>query len=851
MSKTLTEVWSQVTAYLDAGLSIIPVRDKAEIVNGNKYEPKTPYYKWREYQERHITREELWELMDEKDTTAIAVVCGKISGNLEIIDVDVKYKPGIDAVLLTDIKKFYPQLFSRLRIHRSRSGGLHFLYFISGGKVPGNMKLAGREATQEEVQAQIDKGVKRPNKEINFLETRGEGGYALIPPSMGYEVHTDNPIPVITWEERCSLIALCQTYNEVVKEAPKPKPTKSQDSYYSENPFEHFNNTADPTELAEMFGWKFSHENQRFIWYTRPGKTSGVSMSWNKDKRIYFVFTSSTELQPNRGYHASTLLAELRHGGDKKATYKDLVDRGYGIVKPKLEERIVKRAVVNGDDIPKNFSEDAKKTFQDLKISYQEEYPYGIFWEYDSEKSKYKISREDLYNIAFSLGYRSYREGIVKIDGSVVATIDTQDFFDGIKDYIKEEDAGEYTDICNAYEAFMQNSGKYTISRLKQLDDSVIVKDTPSAAFKFFRNCYIKITKDGIEKLPYEGLDGLVWQHKLIDRVWVDSPPDQCVYRDYLVNAVGIEGNVPDIVKKAIGYLCHEYKAENTGYIIVLVEMVADPMDGGGSGKNIFGNILKGSTSVCTVPGSMVQFNEKFLQPWNYQNVYFLADIPKKIDWPFLKEMATGTGILKKLYRDEISLESSEMPKILMNTNFSYEDFDGGLKRRIIPIEFTDFYTKSGGVDVTHGKMFPGDFTEEDWAGFDHYIADCLQIYFKDNCKLKNEGLTKAGWEKKFRNSYGEMTFDFIEDNIEQWVFGGFITIKDFNNTYGQFCDENDIPLRYRAGAKLMNMALKDYCDHHGYHFEPRTQRRVNGVSTKVKVFRKIDDDIEDIEVPF
>lgn len=833
---SLSEVWGQVSSLLQSGISIIPVRDKDETnKNGDTFVAKSPYYKWKEFQRRIMSQEELWQMMDEKDTQAIAMICGKISGNMEVIDIDVKYKPGIDAILFNDIRSFYPDLYSRLRIHKTPSGGYHLLYFIEGENAPGNMKLAGRLASEDEIELQKAKGVKRPNKEVNFLETRGEGGFVLCPPSMGYTVHKDNPIPTITWNERCGLIRLCESYHEIIKTAPKPKPTKSQDSYYSENPFDHFNRSADPTQLIESFGWKFSHQNSQFIWYTRPDKQRGVSASWNKTKQIFYIFTSSTELQSNKGYHPATMLGELRFNGDFKETYSHLVKEGYGKVKHKIEQQIIKNAVVNNKGIPSNFSEDAKKLFNDLKISYKEDHPFGVFWEIDYKTEKYVISRENLYTVANSLGFRLYREQVVRIEGSIVSIQEDSNFFDTLKEYIREDEEQEYIKICNAYESFIQKSGMFTITRLRPFDDSAIIKDTADKAFKFYRNCYIEITATELISHDYNNVNGLIWQHKLLDREWTEDSPKDSIYRDYLRNSVGIN----DTVLKTIGYLSHDFKAENTGYIIVLTEIVPDPKDGGGSGKNIFGNILKSTTTVCTVPGSMVQFNEKFLQPWNFQSVYFLADIPKKIDWSFLKEMATGSGILKKLYKNEQSIESGDMPKLLLNTNFSFDDADGGLKRRIIPIEFTSYYTNSGGVDVTHGKMFPGDFTQEDWAGFDHTIADCIQMLLKDGGKLKASELTKSGWEKKFKNQYGEMTFEFISENIKNWVKIGYIKTKDFTELYNSFCIENDVGFKFRAGSRLMNMAIKDYCDHYGHYYDSSIQKKIDGFNYKVKLFEK------------
>ena len=84
----LKDVWSEISWYLSKGISLIPVRDQKQ---GN-YEAKTPYGKsWKQYQTTIITKEDLWFQMDQQhNTTAIGILGGKVSGNLEIIDIDVK-----------------------------------------------------------------------------------------------------------------------------------------------------------------------------------------------------------------------------------------------------------------------------------------------------------------------------------------------------------------------------------------------------------------------------------------------------------------------------------------------------------------------------------------------------------------------------------------------------------------------------------------------------------------------------------------------------------------------------------------------------------------------------------------
>jgi hypothetical protein len=138
----LSAVFGQVQELLSAGISIVPVRDKAETKQDGTIIPaKVAYSGWKKYQSEIISKEALWYEMDKFNTTAIAMVCGAVSGNLEIIDIDCKHWAGIDGRLFSDIKQIYPDLWYRLRIHRTPSGGYHILYRIADGKAEGNKKL--------------------------------------------------------------------------------------------------------------------------------------------------------------------------------------------------------------------------------------------------------------------------------------------------------------------------------------------------------------------------------------------------------------------------------------------------------------------------------------------------------------------------------------------------------------------------------------------------------------------------------------------------------------------------------------------------------------------------------------
>ncbi|MDQ1139461.1 bifunctional DNA primase/polymerase [Pedobacter agri] len=859
---TLSQVWSHVETFLADGISLIPVRDKDE---KNKYGEvlvaKSTYGKWKEFQTRRMDKTELWRAMEERDTTAVAIICGKVSGNMEVIDIDVKYNPGIDAILFADLQSFYPDLFAKLRIHKTPSGGYHIIYRVDESHpVPGNLKLAGRMATDQEIQAQLDRGLKRPNKEVNFLETRAEGGYILAPPSLGYSVHQDHPIPLLSWEERCSIIRLCESYTTIIKEAPKPTLTKKEDEWYDENPFEHYNRTVNPTQVVADFGWKYLRENAQFIWYTRPDKQRGVSLSWNKQKHIFYVFTSSTELQANKGYHPSTIMAELGFAGDKKQAYKWLTDNGFGIVKPSVEASVVKKAAHAGKGLPSNFSDNAKQLLEQQTEQLKKDHPYGEFIKYDYESEKLTVSYESLLYVAKMLGLYNYEGLVVHVVDHTIELISDRKFQDILKAYIKAEEVEEYEKLCDVFEKFLKENTKYVSSRLPLLPEEKICRDSRSECFKFYKNGYLHITPYKMDFTDYSKFDKLVWTDKIQDRNWTDKTGGRFV--EYL-NLALVK---PDAAKPILGYLSHEFKDETTGYIIVLTEACKDPKLGGGSGKNVFCNLLKLTTTYLSKPGGQGKFDEKFFQVWNNQKVFGISDLPKNFDFKAFKEPATGSFIQKKLYKDEIEVPVEKTPKFIMQTNYSFTDSDGGLIRRIIALEFTDFFTKCGGLDVHFGVHFPKGWTDQDYAGFDNYIAECIQVWMKGNCKLKPTELTEQGWLKKFELNYGEVASGFIVDCFNDIIADGEITNERFKKLISDYNNENNIPKHYEAKYKSISDGLAYYCENFGIEVKTDQTIRTSQVSTAkgrkfkssseigkshLEAAQKIKSDNSEEEIPF
>ena len=144
------ELWNGMHFYYDMGLSMIWSRVETEIVNGIERTPKTPVGRWKAAQINRFTLKELSRVMHGSAVQiAPTIVCGQVSGNLEIIDVDVKHWIGIDVIYFSEIKSLYPALFKRLRIHQTSSGGYHILYRGIEPLNEGNRKLATQKEVKE------------------------------------------------------------------------------------------------------------------------------------------------------------------------------------------------------------------------------------------------------------------------------------------------------------------------------------------------------------------------------------------------------------------------------------------------------------------------------------------------------------------------------------------------------------------------------------------------------------------------------------------------------------------------------------------------------------------------------
>lgn len=319
----LTELVNSALTYRQAGLQALPSQPG-----------KRPISNWKEYQHGLLTEQGLIDLFNtHSDKVAgVGLVVGKISGGLEVIDVDVKYD--ITGTLYEDFKRLIddnlPELIGSWAIGKTKNGGYHIYY--RAADIGGSRKLARRPTTDEERE-------KNPDEKVKVLiETRGEGGFIIVAPTEGYTIiegDLSNP-PVLTAEQRTNLFSIARSFDEEKEAEPvRPQDPRSKPTGEGLSPFADYNQRGDVIDVLTRHGWTTVSRQGQKIHLKRPGdsdaKTSG---NFHEGLRKFYVFSSSTEFEAERAHSPSDVYILLECHGDKSRASKELRDMGYGTSEP-------------------------------------------------------------------------------------------------------------------------------------------------------------------------------------------------------------------------------------------------------------------------------------------------------------------------------------------------------------------------------------------------------------------------------------------------------------------------------------------------------------------------------------
>lgn len=334
----MTDVREAALWWARAGFCVLPTKhhDKAPAVNT-----------WRQYVKTKgsvsVPAAPSPQIVDRwfaGEQSGLGLILGATSGNAEMFEFEGR---AIAEGLFVDFGAFAEtngagEVWERLKkgyVEKTPSGGLHFVFRVTGGPALGNTRLAARPSSVIEL-------ADHPDQPIQVLiETRGEGGFVVIAPSTmpgrAWVQTGHGEIVTLTVEERDHLYAVARMF-DAVPEYVRKEVVAREKQEGQVSPLDDFRARTDWADILEPQGWTHVglKSDGRDAWL-RPGKdfSEGWGLSattGNTDGKSdsLYIFSTSSDLPALTGLSKEFVWAHYNAGGDISEAARNLREQGYG-----------------------------------------------------------------------------------------------------------------------------------------------------------------------------------------------------------------------------------------------------------------------------------------------------------------------------------------------------------------------------------------------------------------------------------------------------------------------------------------------------------------------------------------
>jgi hypothetical protein len=310
--------------WYDAGCCVVP---------SHQDRSKRPHTSWSKYQTERPSWLQVREWLDSGEFDGIGVITGRVSGNLELLEIEghAIAAGAMDKLMATAAQYESDDLLRRVLsgcTGRSAGGGMHTFIKVTDEPALPNTRLAYDQT-----------------KKI-LAETRGEGGFAIVAPTPArtghepgskYEFLTRGPeaIAEVTGEDRDvlhMLFTLALDDRPTWDETPQPEQVHVERD--GSSPGDQYAASTSWDDILIPAGWVKVYTGHRDgnpqVYWRRPGKADGISATTGGPGDHLYVFSSSTVFPSEQPISKFAAYTYLHHGGDFRAAAKALAGDGYG-----------------------------------------------------------------------------------------------------------------------------------------------------------------------------------------------------------------------------------------------------------------------------------------------------------------------------------------------------------------------------------------------------------------------------------------------------------------------------------------------------------------------------------------
>lgn len=635
-----------------------------------------------------------------------------LTDEMEFIDIDCKNKPGLTQAFLKAVEYGWPELYEKLVIDMTPSGGCHLIY---RGEITGGKQALAKVAGKPNPLTIIER-INRHNKQ-----------YIKISPSDGYELIQGNPIELqmISAEQRNWLTAVAQSFNEV--HIPE---VKQQEADREDSPWAVFNSTHDwrytRNELIER-GWSVVMDLETKVLVKRPGnseqRSSGVIF---KDTNILYLYTTSSEFEDGKPHSPFGVYAMFYHDNNIGSACRQLASEGCG----------------------KNIMDE------------------GQFWK--RARNKYEIKYTELLNWLHGIGYRMYNKVPVQIINNIV---DIADPVDMKRAFINEVEF-EMQDKMYERVSTMFADGGGLMSMIQELPDKFIT-DGPDYTWLFFRNLALKITPSGYEPHEYKSLKGFIWKADIIDREFYECDSDGCD-ADRFIEILG--NGKKQSLQELIGYAISRYKDPLNPRALVIMEDIDPEDEGesqGGSGKGLLFNFIRQFRKATDFDGKNFRPQDPFLYQ-NVDpdtSILFIDDVEKNFRFSSLFSILTGSLQINKKNKPQVIVPFEKAPKVFITSNYSVGAMDNSSMRRKYEFAIRKYFGEDLEPKDEFGRQFFTDWDKPEWLKFDNFMCTCCRLYLASADKRAIGNITVNSAERSLISNTNPEFVEYMDDQLKLCFF--------------------------------------------------------------------------------
>lgn len=769
------------------GLNILPI--------GSQKNPLVP--NWSKWQQQRQTENDIAQLFDQSGIEGFGCVMGGSGADIRCIDIDQCSNITVVHKILQAMG--LPETYQWTAQSGSQNG--YHIYFRSSEEMHGE-PISGS-----------DKGVvrgipKNSNDVFDHLELRWKKCFTVLPPSLHpsghrYRFLTDEELPqeplaVLSYEQiQAGFFAVAQLKNGKIEETQLPQ-----------------------TRLVPLLELACSRIRQS-----------------HNGSRNNTLFSQACRVAE------AVLKGLLEEQEARSQLYEAAIAVG-------LSKHEVPRTIQSAFDTVKKNAPHINQP----NIEHEHKTP---FWTTATEKEKRHttIDWAALFEVLDMNGYGKYyfesdkqRSSFVQHVGKVVETCSDEHIRDFLNRYVSTYPFEVETDRKEVISQLRREKHLFTQNSLLNVKPQTFdfLKDTVEEAFFLFRNCWVRVRKDGIEAFAYADLPNYVWKENIKERDFtiipeVEHSPNNVFLR--FLHCVCTDRNTGEFHEQrfkalttGIGYVLHEYKKQSVAKAVLLYD---EPLNGevakagsrsGRTGKSLLANAIKHTRTTHVITKPKIDVNGRFV----FQNVtertkvILMDDIAATFDFSVLFALITEGIEIEKKYQQARQLNYKECPKILITSNFPTNGSGDSYAARRHEVELCRYFSTAYTPLDEFGHELFDDWDADQWNEFDNVMLYCVQSYLRNGLQsYVSEHLNRQRIIGDTSEELVEYLDDVLPDLMEsgEWI--------DKHKLYEDFTRESRQPMTMMQ--KDFTRQVKKYCSGFSIGYEESDTR--NG-GKRIKYFR-------------